>query len=213
MKHTKIYSSEVIHKDKTLDKFLEEGGEGIKELPVATESQLGCVTIGGSPLRAEEGDLQLDYDGDTLTLNEDNQLAVPIASSNNFGVIKVGSGLTITNGVLSASGGSGEDYTIIASYGEFTRDDDSSITGFARYSKEITSSEILNELKTLDIKHPEKVILKLYSSQAAIDAYVRCSSIIENTNSSTKWRSFLFATTSQSNKKNLVFYTIYINWT
>lgn len=216
MKHTKIYSSEVIHKDKTLDKVLEEGGGSPVDLPIATESQLGCVTIGGAPLDAPDGDLQLKYDHDFFDTKEGG-LTINKASGSQFGVVKIGSGLSVNNGVISVSEGQTSIITLSSTYNEFTREDDSSITGFKRYSKEILSSSSLHTaLKNADILHPEYILLDLYNDQAAIRNKIKCSSICENTNGSTKWRSFLFSTNYHSqyaNKTEICFYTVYISWT
>lgn len=73
-----------------LNEKIEEGGEGITEIPVASSSVLGGVKVGDG--------LSITSDG-ALSANVKN---IPTATSSVLGGIKVGSGLSITTaGVLS----------------------------------------------------------------------------------------------------------------
>ena len=56
------------------------------ELPAATSETLGGVIV-----------------GDNLEVEEDGTLSVPVASASEGGVVKVGTGLAINDGVLSVS--------------------------------------------------------------------------------------------------------------
>lgn len=85
-----------------------EGGGGSYVLPVASSDTLGGVKIGSG----------LTMSGDTLNANPGGY-TLPAATDSTLGGVKVGSGLTIdANGVLSVSGGTGGDMTVLKSVSE-----------------------------------------------------------------------------------------------
>lgn len=91
---------------------------GTYELPTATPTVLGGIKI-GSGLTINEGVVSVDSGSSlpSMTNNSDKWLsnngtnahwsALPAASESVAGVVKVGSGLSMADGVLSATGGSG----------------------------------------------------------------------------------------------------------